>query len=81
MALRSNVLAQLEAWVLAREGRKMIPIPGTKIVDHMRENAGAGDIRLDADVVDRLDELINESTVAGRRYTDAGMAAADSEKD
>jgi len=31
--------------------------------------------------VQTLDELINENTVAGRRYTDALMASTDSERD
>ncbi len=75
-------MAQLAlAWILARHGNRMIPIPGTKNIDHMRENAGAGDIVLSADVVQALDELINETTVAGRRYTDALMASTDSERD
>lgn len=75
-------MAQLAlAWILARHGNKMIPIPGTKDVKHMHENAGAGDIRLSDDVVQALDALINEYTVAGRRYTDALMASTDSEKD
>ncbi|MEM7292187.1 MAG: aldo/keto reductase [Pseudomonadota bacterium] len=75
-------MAQLAlAWVLARQNRKMIPIPGTKDFAHMQENAAAGDIKLDAATVERLDALINENTVAGERYTDAGMKAADSEKD
>ena len=39
------------------------------------------DIELDQATVDELDELINEDTVAGRRYTDAVFAAADSEND
>ena len=79
---QSCSMAQLAlAWILARHGNRMIPIPGTKDVKHMRENAGAGDITLSDDVVQALDELINENTVAGRRYTDVLMASTDSEKD
>jgi len=75
-------MAQLAlAWILARHGNRMIPIPGTKDIDHMRENAGAGDIYLSDEVVQSLDELINETTVAGRRYTDGLMASTDSERD
>jgi len=75
-------MAQLAlAWLLAREDGTLIPIPGTKDVAHMAENAAAGDIVLAPPVVDRLDQLINEETVAGRRYTDALMASIDSEKD
>jgi len=75
-------MAQLAlAWILARHGKKMIPIPGTKDINHMHENAGAGDIILSDDVIKALDELINEDTVAGRRYTDALMVSTDSERD
>jgi len=75
-------MAQLAlAWILARHGKKMIPIPGTKDINHMHENAGAGDIILTDDVIQALDELINEDSVAGRRYTDALMASTDSERD
>ncbi len=73
------------AWLLAQRDsagqRTQVPIPGTKHIDWMHENAGAGDIALDADTVAELDELINESTVRGNRYTDALMASADSERD
>ncbi len=75
-------MAQLAlAWILARHGNNMIPIPGTKDINHMYENAGAGDITLSDDVVQTLDALINENTVTGRRYTDKLMASTDSEKD
>ncbi len=75
-------MAQLAlAWILARENQSMIPIPGTKDVNHMHENAGAGDIVLDDAVVQLLDDLVNEDTVYGRRYTDALMDSTDSERD
>ena len=74
-------MAQLAlAWLLAR-GENIIPIPGTKHIDYMVENAGAGDVRLDPETVGELDALINEDTVEGRRYTDAVMAKVDSERD
>ena len=74
-------MAQLAlAWLLA-QGDNIVPIPGTKHIDYMLENAGAGDIALAAEVVEQLDALINENTVVGRRYTDAIMAATDSERD
>ncbi len=75
-------MAQLAlAWVLARHERTMIPIPGTRSIDHMRENAGAGDIVLEDEIVVRLDALINERTVAGERYTEKLMRTIDSETD
>lgn len=73
------------AWLLARtdpnKKYNYVPIPGTKHIDWMRENAGAGDIRLDAETVSELDAVINESTVKGSRYTDALMASTNSERD
>ena len=79
-------MAQLAlAWILARtdtEGNKtLVPIPGTKHIDFMNENAGAGDIELDEATVAELDDLINESTVSGKRYTEGLMASTDSELD
>jgi aryl-alcohol dehydrogenase-like predicted oxidoreductase len=74
-------MAQLAlAWLLA-QGEDIIPIPGTSSIAHMEENAAAGDLKLSVDTVARLDELINDETVAGARYTDALMASIDSEKD
>lgn len=74
-------MAQLAlAWLLA-QGDSIVPIPGTKHMAWMIENAGAGEITLDTATVDELDQLINEDTVAGHRYTDALMASTDSEKD
>lgn len=75
-------MAQLAiAWLLAREERMLVPIPGTKHIDYMRENAAAGDIQLDADTVARLDDLISDRTVRGDRYNAQLMASIDSEKD
>jgi aryl-alcohol dehydrogenase-like predicted oxidoreductase len=74
-------MAQLAlAWLLA-QGDNIVPIPGTKHMAWMIENAGAGEITLDTTTVEELDQLINEDTVAGYRYTDALMASTDSEKD
>jgi aryl-alcohol dehydrogenase-like predicted oxidoreductase len=74
-------MAQLAlAWLLAQDGG-LIPIPGTKHMDWMIENAGAADVELDAATVAELDALINEDTVTGHRYTDALMKSTDSEKD
>ncbi|PLX61155.1 aldo/keto reductase [Sedimenticola selenatireducens] len=75
-------MAQLAiAWVLAREDGTLVPIPGTKHIEYMRENAAAGDIRLEPAVVERLDGLINDRTVKGARYNAQLMASIDSEKD
>ena len=47
----------------------------------MIDNAGADNIQLDASTLSRLDQLINESTVKGQRYTTERMAEADAERD
>jgi len=69
------------AWLLNIEEGALIPIPGTRNPDHARDNAGAASVSLDAPTLTELNELINESTVIGDRYTADRMASADSEKD
>jgi len=83
MAKQNNCsMAQLAlAWLLARHDQTMIPIPGTKHIDFMLENAGAGDIQLSTETVAALDALINEDTITGDRYTEDRMRSADSERD
>jgi aryl-alcohol dehydrogenase-like predicted oxidoreductase len=54
------------AWTLAQRDF-IVPIPGTTSLEHLQENAG-GDASLPADVLTRLDELINAATVRGPRY-------------
>jgi len=73
-------MAQLAlAWLLYRENS--IPIPGTKHIDYMKENAGAASVTLTSETVEQLNALINEDTVVGNRYNDERMADADSERD
>ena len=71
------------AWVLAR-GEHIVPIPGTTRLDHLEENAGAADVRLDDATMRELDALINPATVSGAalqrgraaRYRHRGTAGA-----
>ena len=75
-------MAQLAlAWLLAQSGGRMIPIPGTKHIDYMRENAGADTVALSPEVVLQLDRLFDRQAIFGSRYTAAGMATSDAEKD
>lgn len=79
-------LAQLAlAWLLAQKNAQgepiLIPIPGTKHLDYLLENAGATDLQLPPATVTALNELINESTIQGQRYTAALMASMDAERD
>jgi aryl-alcohol dehydrogenase-like predicted oxidoreductase len=54
------------AWVLSR-GTDVVPIPGTKRVRYLEENAGALDLALTEQQLARLDELA--AYTAGERYT------------
>lgn len=79
-------LAQLAlAWLLAQKNAEgeptLIPIPGTKHLDYLLENAGAADLQLPPATVTALNELINESTIQGQRYTAALRASMDAERD
>jgi aryl-alcohol dehydrogenase-like predicted oxidoreductase len=67
------------AWLLAKDPI-IVPIPGTTNPDHMREDAAAADVRLSAKIVARVDDLVNEDTVAGFRYAPAMQAAVDTER-
>lgn len=83
IAERNNCsMAQLAlAWLLAIEDQTLIPIPGTKHISFMIENAGADSVQLDEHTVAELNNLINKDTVVGARYSAARMAEADSERD
>ena len=75
-------MAQLAlAWLLFGQDKTMVSIPGTKHIEYMEENAGASEIVLTTETIEVLDQLINENTVIGERYTKARMEGADSERD
>jgi aryl-alcohol dehydrogenase-like predicted oxidoreductase len=52
------------AWVLA-QGPRVVPIPGTRRISRLEENAGAAALRLSADDLAALDAL---PAPAGARY-------------
>jgi aryl-alcohol dehydrogenase-like predicted oxidoreductase len=60
------------AWLLA-QGEDILPIPGTKRVRYLEENAAAADIALSAEQVRRLTEAVPAGAVAGPRYTEASL--------
>jgi aryl-alcohol dehydrogenase-like predicted oxidoreductase len=79
-------MAQLAiAWLLAQQNsageKTIVPIPGTKHIDYMLENAAADPVELDAETIQQLDTLINEQTVIGSRYNESLMQSIDSERD
>jgi len=55
------------AWLLA-QGEHIVPIPGTKKRERLRENLGAVDVELSADELQLLDELAPAGSTAGARY-------------
>jgi aryl-alcohol dehydrogenase-like predicted oxidoreductase len=61
------------AWILAK-GDDIAPIPGTKRVTRVEENAAADDIRLSADQIVRLDDL---PAAAGDHHNEAQMRLLD----
>ena len=66
------------AWLL-HQGEHIIPIPGTTSIEHLHEDLCAMDVSLDASILQRLNTLINEKTVAGNRYTDQANREVDTE--
>jgi aryl-alcohol dehydrogenase-like predicted oxidoreductase len=67
------------AWVLA-QGSYIVAIPGTTRIDHLEENVGATQVRLSASMHNRLDALINPTTVSGPRYAPGVLAEIDTEE-
>jgi aryl-alcohol dehydrogenase-like predicted oxidoreductase len=57
------------AWVL-HQGDDVVPIPGTKRVRYLEENAAAASIELTEDELRRLDEIAPAGVAAGDRYAD-----------
>ncbi|MFG6197171.1 aldo/keto reductase [Nonomuraea sp. JJY05] len=57
------------AWVLA-QGDDVVPIPGTKRLTYLEENAAAADITLTADQLAALARAVPADAVAGTRYPD-----------
>jgi aryl-alcohol dehydrogenase-like predicted oxidoreductase len=55
------------AWLLHRD-QDVVPIPGTKRVKYLEENAAAADVRLDAADLAALDEAFPLGVAAGDRY-------------
>jgi aryl-alcohol dehydrogenase-like predicted oxidoreductase len=62
------------AWLLAQD-EHLAPIPGTKRVKYLEENAGAAAVRLTADQLAEISSAVPADAVAGERYTPAGLAA------
>ncbi len=62
------------AWLLAR-GNDIVPIPGTKRVERLEENAGALDVRLTPEDLARIDKAFPPGSATGARYPEHAMRA------
>lgn len=61
------------AWILNKQDN-VIPIPGTRRIKYLKENAAAAAIRLTAEEIASLDALFSPEAVAGTRYPEPAMA-------
>jgi aryl-alcohol dehydrogenase-like predicted oxidoreductase len=74
-------MAQLAlAWVLSREDGTLIPIPGTKHVKYVEENAAAVDLGINAADLEKAGALINADTVRGERYPPGNKVPPDEDE-
>ena len=61
------------AWLLAK-GNDVVPIPGTKKMNRLEENAAAVEVKLSRAEVEEIDGMFPAGVAAGQRYTPEGMA-------
>jgi aryl-alcohol dehydrogenase-like predicted oxidoreductase len=57
------------AWLLSR-GEDVVPIPGTKRVRYLEENAEAVDVELSDEELERIEQAFPRGAAAGERYPD-----------
>lgn len=62
------------AWLLAR-GDDIVPIPGTKRVERLEENAGALRVQLSAEDLASIEKTFPPGAAAGTRYPEPAMRA------
>jgi len=60
------------AWLL-HQGPDIVPIPGTRRIERLDENAGATRIELDDSDLERIEQTLDTTMIAGTRYTEAAM--------
>ena len=62
------------AWVIAK-GDDIVPIPGTKRVKYLEENAGAVDVKLSTSDVAEIDAIFPPDSAVGDRYASNMMGS------
>ena len=65
------------AWVMAK-GDYIFPIPGTKRIKYLDENAGALKVTLDSRELAMIDAMFPQDAAAGLRYPEASMKSVNS---
>ncbi len=60
------------AWVLA-QGENIVPIPGTKHVKYLEQNAAAAEIKLPGDELKQINEVFPQDAASGLRYPEEMM--------
>ena len=72
--------AQLALAWLKQKDSNIVPIPGTRSVQHMKDNFEAAQLTLDHQQMSLLDDIINQDTVSGPRYNAAQQREIDTEE-
>lgn len=67
------------AWVLAK-GRRIVPVIGARTRKQLAESLAALQAKLSAADLERIEETILPSAIAGTRYDERQMRMLDSEK-
>jgi aryl-alcohol dehydrogenase-like predicted oxidoreductase len=67
------------AWLLHRAPH-VLPLPGTTSLEHLRDNLGALQVRLDAGLVSRLEALWAPGAASGPRYSAQSTREVDTEE-
>lgn len=67
------------AWLLTK-APFVLPIVGTTSIAHLEEDIAASKVRLSADTLAALEQLINADTVSGPRYPPETLAEIDTEE-
>ncbi|QFZ19213.1 aldo/keto reductase [Saccharothrix syringae] len=64
------------AWLL-HQGPDVVPIPGTRRVEHLEENLGAAGVELSEGDLRRIEEALPAGEVRGRKLTDFSLQFVD----
>jgi aryl-alcohol dehydrogenase-like predicted oxidoreductase len=64
------------AWLLAQKPW-IVPIPGTRNIDHLNENLGALDVQLRSADLRQIETALSELTVDGERMSERHMQQID----